>query len=266
MQQTHSISHDGDVSYSTFAIHTEAVKRSIQVMHTRLHEPLTIEDLASVAGLSPFHFHRVFRRQIGVPPGEFLSALRFQRARHLLLTTSLKVIDICFEVGYNSPGSFTSRFTQLVGVSPRLLRQRARAFEPLLEKRPEPSLSLSSRIQIQNTVSGRISVPLTFQDMIYIALFISPIPQGLPVRCTKVNESGFYLLPGVPDGVYYLRSAAFPASSDPKMALLPNEKILLRSNPDPLIVYNGSISGNCDLVLHSPHLTDHPLVMDLPLL
>src|SRR6266853_3083700 len=100
-------------------------------MHTHLYEVLTLEDLASVACLSPSHFHRVFRRLIGIPPGEFLAALRFQAARRLLLTTSLSVTEICFEVGYTSIGSFTSRFTHLVGLSPRLLRQRAHAFEPL---------------------------------------------------------------------------------------------------------------------------------------
>src|SRR5213080_3436753 len=118
----------------THAAHTQAVERVIQTMHTQLHEVLTLEDLASVACLSPSHFTRVFRRLIGIPPGEFLSALRLQAARRLLLTTSLSVTDICFEVGYNSIGSFTSRFTHLVGLSPRLLRQRAQAFEPLLEE------------------------------------------------------------------------------------------------------------------------------------
>src|SRR5216684_4257917 len=115
----------------TLAAHTQAVERVIRAMHTHLHELLTLEDLASVACLSPFYFTRVFHRLIGIPPGEFLSALRFQAARRLLLTTPLSVTDICFEVGYTSTGSFTTRFTQLVGLSPRLLRQRAHAFEPL---------------------------------------------------------------------------------------------------------------------------------------
>ncbi len=104
----------------TLAMQTQAVERAIQAMHTHLQERLTLEDLASTAYLSPSHFHRVFCRLIGIPPGEFLSALRFQAARRLLLTTPLSVTDICFEVGYTSTGSFTSRFTHLVGLSPRL--------------------------------------------------------------------------------------------------------------------------------------------------
>src|SRR5713226_7430601 len=114
----------------TLAAQTQAVERAIQAMHTHLHELLTLEDLASVACMSPSYFTRVFGRLIGIPPGAFLSALRLQAARRLLLTTSLSVTDICFEVGYTSIGSFTSRFTHLVGLSPRLLRQRAHTFEP----------------------------------------------------------------------------------------------------------------------------------------
>ena len=57
---------------TTLAVHTRAVENAIHTMHTHLHEVLTIEDLASVAYLSPFHFTRVFRHLIGIPPGEFL--------------------------------------------------------------------------------------------------------------------------------------------------------------------------------------------------
>src|SRR5438128_12282294 len=101
----------------TLAAQTQAVERAIQAMHTHLHEVLTLEDLASVACLSPSHFHRVFRRLIGIAPGEFLVALRLQAARRLLLTTALSVTEICFAVGYSSTGSVTSRFTRLVGLS-----------------------------------------------------------------------------------------------------------------------------------------------------
>src|SRR5204863_6766090 len=124
------------------------------------------EDLASVAYLSPSHFQRVFHRLIGIPPGEFLSALRLQAARRLLLTTSLSVTDICFEVGYNSIGSFTSRFTHLVGLPPRLLRQRAHEFEPPLVEHAELCPTTSSGIPMQNALLGRISAPGTFRGTI----------------------------------------------------------------------------------------------------
>ncbi len=266
MQTAAPIFHKDTPRPITLAAHTQAVERTIQAMHTHLQELQTLEDLASVACLSPSHFTRVFRRLIGVPPVEFLSALRFQEARRLLLTTPLKVIDICFEVGYTSTGSFTSRFTQLVGLSPRLLRQRAHAFEPLLrvpgEYRPTTSLSL----QTKNVLLGHISAPATFQGTIYVGLFTSPIPQGAPVRCTRLSSPGMYLLQGMPDGVYYLRAAAFPAAADLQSSLLPGKNLLLDHNTSPLIIGYGQVVGNPDLVLHPPRLTDPPLVMGLPLL
>jgi AraC family transcriptional regulator len=250
----------------TLAAHTQAVERAIQVMHTHLQELLTLEDLASVACLSPYYFNRVFRRLIGIPPGEFLSALRFQAARRLLLTTPLSVTDICFEVGYTSTGSFTSRFTQLVGLSPRLLRQRAHAFEPLAAEPAEGRATTPFCVARHNALLGRISAPATFRGTIYVGLFTSPIPQGAPVRCTRLSSPGVYLLHGMADGVYHLRAAAFPVAADLHSSLLPGERMLLGNNASPLVIRHGRVAGDPNLVLHPPRLTDPPLVMGLPLL
>src|SRR6184192_3219945 len=188
MQIAPPVLSEGAAPHVTLAAQTQAVERVIQTMHTHLHEVLTLEDLASVACLSPSHFHRVFCRLIGIPPGEFLSALRFQAARRLLVTTSLIVTDICFEVGYTSTGSFTTRFTHLVGLSPRLLRQRAHAFEPLPIEQAEPFPKTPSGMPMKNALLGRISAPATFRGTIYVGLFPSPIPQGKPVCCTKLSS------------------------------------------------------------------------------
>ncbi len=251
--------------YTNLTAHTQAIERTIQTMHTHLPELLTLEDLASIACLSPFHFNRIFRRLIGIPPGEFLSALRFQMARHLLLTTSLRVTDICFEVGYTSIGSFTSRFTRFVGLSPRLLRQRAHVFEPPLAKPTEFDATASYPIAGKHALLGRISTSSTFVGTIYLGLFAGPIPQGAPIQCSRLSSPGVYLMPDIPDGVYHLRAAAFPVASDLRSALLPGEKMLLGNNASPLRIHDGHVIGNPDLVLHPPRLTDPPLVMGLPL-
>lgn len=250
----------------TLAAQTQAVEHAIQIMHTHLHELLTLEDLAAVAYLSPFHFTRVFGRLIGIPPGKFLSALRFQEARRLLVTTELSVTDICFEVGYTSIGSFTSRFTHRVGLSPRLLRQRAQAFEPPAAEPAELCHTTSSGMLRKHALLGRISAPASFRGTIYVGLFPSPILQGAPVWCTTLSSPGWYLLQDVPDGVYHLRAAAFPIATDLHSSLLPGEKLLLGNNASPLIICQGQVSGEPNLVLHSPRLTDPPLVIGLPLL
>jgi hypothetical protein len=86
------------------------------------------------------------------------------------------------------------------------------------------------------------------------------------VRCTKLSTPGAYLLPGLADGVYHLRAAAFPTASDLRACLLPGEKMLLGNNAGPLVIHHGQVSGDPNLVLHPPRLTDPPLVMGLPLL
>ena len=266
MQTASPVLSEDAAPHETLVAQTQAVRRAIQAMHTHLHELLTLEDLASVAYLSPSHFNRVFGRLIGIPPGEFLSALRFQAARRLLLTTSLSVTEICFEVGYTSTGSFTTRFTHLVGLSPRLLRQRAHTFEPPPAAPAGLFSTTPSGIAWNNALLGRISAPATFRGTIYVGLFPNPIPQGRPVRCTTLSSSGWYLLHDVPDGVSHLRAAAFPVAADLHSALLPGEKLLVGNNASALVIRHGQVSGDPDLVLHPPRLTDPPLVMGLPLL
>ncbi|MFD0592037.1 helix-turn-helix domain-containing protein [Catellatospora coxensis] len=73
---------------------------------------------------SKFHFSRMFQRVTGLSPGRFLSALRLQQAKQLLVTTSFNVSDISLRVGYTSVGTFSTRFTRSVGLSPTIYRRR----------------------------------------------------------------------------------------------------------------------------------------------
>lgn len=255
-----------DTRLSTSAMHAQAVERAIQGMHRHFHEALSLEDLAAMAYLSPYHFNRVFRRLVGIPPGEYLSGLRLQEARRLLLTTSASVTDICFDVGYTSTSTFTTRFTQLAGLSPRLLRQQAHRFEiPQPLDGGRPAATRGQRVW-RNVLCGRVSAPESFQGVIYLGLFPRPIPQGMPVRCTRLHTPGSYMLSDIPDGVYYLLTAAFPLSGNCQAYFLPGEHLLLGRGPTPLVVHAGHISGDADVILRPPRLTDPPLVMALPFL
>src|SRR5207249_2040865 len=152
----------------------------------------------------------------------------------------------------------TTRFTHLVGLSPRLLRQRAQAFEPLAAEPVERCPTTSSGMAMNNALQGWISAPATFRGTIYVGLFPSPIPQGRPVRCTTLPSPGGYRFHDVPDGVYYLRAAAFPKATDLHSALLPGEQLLLGHHVSPLVIRQGQVAGEPDLVLHPPQLTDPP--------
>jgi transcriptional regulator GlxA family with amidase domain len=101
----------------------QAVDRAIAMMQANLGEQLTLDDLARSAMFSKFHFSRIFQKVTGISPGRYLSAMRIEEAKRLLVTTSLTVADISHLVGYRGVGTFSSRFSDLVGVPPTTYRQ-----------------------------------------------------------------------------------------------------------------------------------------------
>ncbi|HET6953952.1 MAG TPA: helix-turn-helix transcriptional regulator [Acidimicrobiales bacterium] len=87
-------------------------------------EPLDLHVLAAAAGVSRFHFLRCFDATYGVTPARYLAERRIERAQDLLRATNLTVTEVCHLVGYTSLGSFSSRFRELVGVSPSAYQAR----------------------------------------------------------------------------------------------------------------------------------------------
>ena len=87
-------------------------------------EPLDLEALAEVAGLSKFHFQRLFRATYGATPAAYVSQRRVERAQDLLRATNLTVTEVCHGVGFSSLGSFSSRFREIVGESPSDFQRR----------------------------------------------------------------------------------------------------------------------------------------------
>lgn len=87
-------------------------------------EPLELEAMALVAGLSKFHFHRLFSATYGLSPAAYVSERRVERAQDLLRTSNLTVTEVCHAVGFSSLGSFSSRFHELVGETPSGFQKR----------------------------------------------------------------------------------------------------------------------------------------------
>jgi AraC-like DNA-binding protein len=96
--------------------------RAKDLADARYFEPLDVDDLAAAAGLSRAHFSREFRRAFGDSPHAYLLTRRLERAAALLRNTDRSVTDICFSVGLQSLGSFTTSFTRTYGVSPTRYR------------------------------------------------------------------------------------------------------------------------------------------------
>jgi AraC-like DNA-binding protein len=87
-------------------------------------EPLDLASLAAVAGISRYHFQRLFTATYGVSPAAHLSQRRVERAQDLLRATNLTVTEVCHLVGFSSLGSFSSRFRELVGETPSVFQRR----------------------------------------------------------------------------------------------------------------------------------------------
>ena len=88
-------------------------------------QPLDVEALARDAQMSAGHFSRQFKLAYGESPSSYLMTRRIERAMALLRRGDLNVTDICFEVGCSSLGTFTTRFTELVGMPPTEYRRHA---------------------------------------------------------------------------------------------------------------------------------------------
>ena len=101
--------------------------RAKDLVDARYSEPLTVDDLARAAGLSRGHFSREFRSAFGESPHAYLLTRRLERAAAMLRNTDRSVTDICFSVGLQSLGSFTTSFTRTYGHSPSAYRA---AFPP----------------------------------------------------------------------------------------------------------------------------------------
>ncbi|MDY7104757.1 MAG: helix-turn-helix transcriptional regulator [Actinomycetota bacterium] len=87
-------------------------------------QPLDVEALARGANMSAGHLSRQFKAAYGEPPYSYLMTRRIERAMSLLRRGDLSVTDVCFTVGCSSLGTFSTRFTELVGVSPSAYRER----------------------------------------------------------------------------------------------------------------------------------------------
>jgi len=96
--------------------------RAKDLADARYFEPLDVDDLARAAGLSRAHFSREFRRAFGDSPHQYLLTRRLERAAALLRNTDRSVADICFSVGLQSVGSFTTSFSRTYGKSPTVYR------------------------------------------------------------------------------------------------------------------------------------------------
>jgi AraC-like DNA-binding protein len=98
--------------------------RARDMMDCAFAQPLDVPALARVAHISPAHFSRQFRATFGETPHRYLQRRRVERAMELLRETDRPVTEICLDVGFNSLGTFTRTFREIVGEPPSAYRAR----------------------------------------------------------------------------------------------------------------------------------------------
>ena len=100
------------------------LRRARDRMDREFAQPLDVAALARTALMSPGHFSRRFREAYSETPYSYLMTRRIERAKAMLRRGDLSVTDVCFAVGCTSLGSFSARFTQIVGETPSMYRSR----------------------------------------------------------------------------------------------------------------------------------------------
>jgi AraC-like DNA-binding protein len=252
----------------TIASHRRAVERVITNARERLCEPISLHDMSRVAYLSTFHFNRVFHQITGLPPTQFISAMRLDEAKRLLLNTNLSITDICFEVGYNSLSTFTRRFTERVGLGPREFRYLAeRITSASVESLCAHYAELANGAMLNPSIEGFVDAAQPCGGPIFVGLFRAHIPESRPVGGALITSPGAFRIGPVPDGTYHLLAAALPRLADTLGYLLPTSANLSVGAWNGLvIVREGKASGRFNISLRPMALTDPPLLISLPFL
>ena len=98
---------------------------SCSIMAEHLEDDIGLDDLAAVAGLSLFHFHRMFANAMGMPPHRYLSQMRLERAKTLLALGRLSFAEISFACRFSSQSNFSRAFRRATGISPLAYRKEA---------------------------------------------------------------------------------------------------------------------------------------------
>lgn len=243
-----------------------SVQRVLVYMEAHLEEKQCSEGLASIGAFSRFHFNRVFRQLTGIPPACYLAALRLEYAKSLLITTDRSVTDICLDVGYSSLGTFVSRFTQMVGVSPTAIRRAAQLLDGVdlrnfLQHEPPPQ-TIHPR-----TILGEIRAPSQFRGIICVGLFDTPLPSGRPLQCATLTDSGEFAFGQLASGHYVVAAAALPFEVRPSSFL--SRGLALREASRTITIGSGNSGGNVGplkLSLRPTNRFDPPILAPLPIM
>jgi AraC family transcriptional regulator len=105
--------------YARGGLPPAVLRRVAEFVEAHLEAPLSIDDLAEVAGLSPFHFARAFKQSVGEAPHRFVLHRRIERAKALIVADGLPLAEVAVACGFSSQSHFTLRFREVTGLTPK---------------------------------------------------------------------------------------------------------------------------------------------------
>ncbi|MEU0743899.1 AraC family transcriptional regulator [Streptomyces sp. NPDC006134] len=239
-----------------------AVLRVIDEMRANLGQELTIDDMARTAMFSKFHFTRVFREVTGTSPGRFLSALRLQEAKRLLLETDFSVADISSQVGYSSVGTFSSRFKFCVGVSPSMFRE-LEGFARAIGQDGQDGQDAAGGTA-RATLRGRVQLlDERAPGRCFVGLFPAPVPQGQPVRCAVLDGPGPFELCDVPPGTWHILVHSVPYGYEHLPSGSGAEDVVSVGSYGPVTVREDTLLMPAEIVLRPLDAMDPPVLTAL---
>ena len=153
MQTRTSSSHPQPVARRA-ALAPHRVNAVVAYIEEHAAETVGVKKLATVVNMSPFHFARMFKGALGVPPHAYITNVRMERAKRLLATSNMSLREIATTVGYQTQAHFTGVFHKQVGTTPRTYRLSSRGEN--LPATAAPSVSIRETVRLQESLVPQI--------------------------------------------------------------------------------------------------------------
>jgi AraC family transcriptional regulator len=248
----------------TAEAYQSSVERVIAHMKENLAEPLDLDEIARIAGMSKFHFVRVFDETTGTTPHHFLACLRVQRAKELLLNTDSSITEVCLEVGYASLGTFSKTFSSLVGLSPYEFRTMPRRLDAVQFATAVWRFLASKRREKGPQLEGIVEGPSRPRGFTFVGAFDKGVPQGIPYSGTVLLSRGTFSIKRPVTPEFHLMAVLVPFSAKLKEMVTQLPVGLVAS----LRLENSQLRRGTKPVLQLRPLrrTDPPIVLALPAL
>jgi AraC family transcriptional regulator len=239
-----------------------SIIQAIDYMKEHLDEEITSEALAKHVGYSPHHFSRVFKDITGVSPRHYLSALRIEAGKQTLVNPTNSILKTLLGIGFRSIGTFSSKFKQFVGLSPRQFQKSIDSLHQYVNEY-DFTKELQPLEIIAPSITCQVIAPKAFKGIIFIGLFPRPIPDQNPIiGYALTHQKTSCTFSNVPLGTYYVLACALPRSLNPKSYV--DLSSSLRGKADYPIHVKQDTTAYMDVILRDPLPYDPPILINLP--